>query len=253
MFDNLKILVTSDTHGNLPKITTPFDLLLICGDISPTHDHYYAYQINWFQHQFAEWINTLPFKDEWSKVVIIGGNHDFMMERINNEELKCFYITTNNRVVVLKNEEYDYEYLSDEGIKTLKIFGTPYCKIFGSWAFMISNEKLATKYSFIPENCDILMSHDAPDINNLGLISSGAYSGENAGNIVLAEAIKEKKPKFAFCGHIHSGNHMFTKENDTWLANVSYVNERYSPYYPEEQGIFVLNLDRKTKEPVFDK
>ena len=46
---------------------------------------------------------------------------------------------------------------------------------------------------------------------------------------------------------------MFTKENDTWLANVSYVNERYSPYYPEEQGIFVLDLDRNTKEPVFDK
>ena len=46
---------------------------------------------------------------------------------------------------------------------------------------------------------------------------------------------------------------MFTKENDTWLANVSYVNEGYSPYYPEEQGIFVLDLDRNTKEPVFDK
>lgn len=75
--ENLDVLVISDTHGYLPKIETPFDLLLICGDISPAHDHYYVYQINWFQHEFADWINTLPFKNEWSKVVLTGGNHDF--------------------------------------------------------------------------------------------------------------------------------------------------------------------------------
>ena len=227
--ENLDILVISDTHGYLPKIETPFDLLLICGDISPAHDHYYGYQINWFQHEFADWINTLPFKNEWSKVVLIGGNHDFSLERISNEELRCFYITTNYRVIVLKNEEYNYEYLTDEGIKYLKIFGTPYCKIFGNWAFMISNEKLEEKYSFIPEDCDILISHDAPDINNLGMISMGHYSGENAGNVPLANAIKEKKPKYAFCGHIHSGNHNLEKIDDTWMANVSYVNELYYP------------------------
>lgn len=242
----LDVLVISDTHGYLPKIDTPFDLLLICGDISPAHDHYYAYQINWFQHEFAEWINILPFKDEWSKVVLIGGNHDWFAERISNEELRCFYITTNNRTIVLKNEEFNYEYLTDEGIKYLKIFGTPYCKIFGNWAFMVSDVKLREKFSFIPEDCDILISHDAPDINNLGVISMGHYSGENAGNIPLAEAIKEKKPKYAFCGHIHSGNHKLEKIENTWMANVSYVNEHYFP----DHEILHIKINGLTKELV---
>lgn len=170
----------------------------------------------------------------------------FFLERISNEELKCFYISTDYKVIVLKNEEYNYEYLSDEGIKYLKIFGTPYCKIFGNWAFMLSNEKLKQKYSFIPEDCDILISHDAPDINNLGLISMGHWSGENAGNTVLAEAVNEKKPKMVFCGHIHSGNHELTKVDNTWFANVSYVNESY---YPSHE-ILHIKLNPITKEIV---
>lgn len=248
--EELTILVTSDTHGYLPKIETPFDLLLICGDICPVHDHYWDYQINWFQHSFRDWINTLPFKDEWSKVVLTWGNHDFVGERISKEHLECFYSATNRRVVVLRNEEYNHEYLTDEGIKTLKIFGTPYCKIFGGWAFMVSNDKLKEKFDKIPEDCDILLTHDAPDINNLGLILSGFNAGTNAGNTVLAEAIKEKKPKYVFCGHIHSGNHVFQNVDGTWMTNVSYVSESYYPYYPEEQGIFHMKLNSLTKEVV---
>ena len=170
----------------------------------------------------------------------------FFLERIGTEELKCFYITTDYRVVVLKNEEYNYEYLTNEGIKQLKIFGTPYCKIFGNWAFMVSNEKLKQIYSSIPDFCDILISHDAPDINNLGLISTGRWSGENAGNTVLSEAIIEKKPKMVFCGHIHSGNHVLTKFNNIWMANVSYVDETYHP----TNKILQIELNAITKEVV---
>jgi len=243
---NIDVIAISDTHGYLPEIKTPFDLMLICGDICPAHDHYYAYQINWFQHEFAEWIKTLPFKNPWSRVVITWGNHDFVGERISEAELLCFYITTEHKAVVLRNEECIYDYPNEEGIGTLKIFGTPYCKIFGNWAFMVSNEKLKQKFGFIPEDCDILLSHDAPDINNLGLISMGRWSGENAGNKVLAEAIKEKKPKIALCGHIHSGNHVFEKIDDTWLANVSYVDENYFPSH----DILYFQINPETKEIV---
>ena len=246
MIGNLDIIVISDTHGYLPEITKSFDLMLICGDICPTHDHYYAYQINWFQHEFAEWINKLPFKNSWSRVVITWGNHDIVGERISKSELECFYDTVNHMAVVLRNEESSFYYPAGSEEKALKIFGTPYCKKFGSWAFMTSNEKLKQKYSFIPDDCDILLSHDAPDINNLGLISMGNWSGENAGNKVLADAIKEKKPKIAFCGHIHSGNHNFEKIGDTWMANVSYVNE----YYVPDHEIFYFQLNPETKEIV---
>ena len=38
-----------------------------------------------------------------------------------------------------------------------------------------------------------------------------------------------KKPKYVFCGHIHSGNHNMQEINGTFFANVSYVDESYSP------------------------
>ena len=247
---NLDIIALSDTHGYLPEIKTPIDLMLICGDICPAHDHYYAYQINWFQHEFANWINALPYKNEWSRVVITWGNHDHVGERIGKEELECFYITTGHKATVLRNETCLFGYISNvtenaetAEIKHLTIFGTPYCKIFGRWAFMLSDERLKLKYNYMPNNCDILLSHDAPDINNLGLISMGEYSGINAGNKVLAEAIKEKKPKIALCGHIHSGNHNFENIEGTWMANVSYVNEAY---YPAHEPLhFQINPDTK--------
>lgn len=155
----------------------------------------------------------------------------FFLERITNSELTKFYKKTFNRVIVLKNEIYDYEYLDDNGINSLKIFGTPYCKIFGNWAFMVSDEKLKQKYSEMPLNCDIVISHDSPSINNLGTIQEGWQKGVNAGNFVLAEEIKIKKPKYFFSGHIHSGNHNFENVDGTIMANVSLVNEKYNPVF----------------------
>ena len=165
--DFLNIFIFSDPHGGLPKIESPFDLLLIGGDVSPAHDHYYSFQKEWFMTDFADWINSLPFNPDplfepFSKVVMIGGNHDCFLERITKHEIAEFNKKTGNRVVILKNEEYDWEYIDDNGINSLKIFGTPYCKIFGNWSFMVNNDKLKEKYSKMPYNCDILLSHDAP-------------------------------------------------------------------------------------------
>ena len=238
------VKVTSDTHGYLPTIDEPFDLLLICGDICPAHDHYFAFQKEWVENEFVNWVNGLPFKDEFARVIMTPGNHDFVFERWHQPDFDHLKRITNGRLIVLKNNVFDFEYLDDEeGIKTVKIFGTPYCKVFGNWAFMVSDEKLKEKYADIPEGVDILITHDAPSINKLGLIHEGWSAGVDAGNKVLDAAIREKKPKYVFCGHIHSGNHAFdtvnVNDNDpeddeevlVKMANASYINERYHPAY----------------------
>ena len=195
----MKILATSDTHGYLPEITEPFDLLLICGDVCPAHDHYFSYQKQWFEETFVPWVKALPFRDEWSRVVMTWGNHDFVGERLKEGDVTRLQGLADGRLVILKNKAYDFEYLDEnEGIKTLKIFGTPYCKIFGSWAFMVSTEKLHEKYSQIPEGLDILISHDSPTINKLGLIQEGWNAGVEAGNTVLDQYIRSRKPKYFF-------------------------------------------------------
>lgn len=235
----IKTFVTSDLHGNLPFITEEFDLLLICGDIVPAHDHYYAFQKEWVENEFVEWVNNLPFKNAGSKVVMTPGNHDLIFERWGDKDYQHLNTLTNGRLIVLRNKEYVFEYMTFDDLgtdthlfpvnKEIRIFGTPYCQIFGNWAFMRNKQILEKKFSEIPENIDILISHSAPEIEGYGCVYWGTPVKRDAGCPILAKAIKEKKPKYAFCGHIHSGNHELQTIDGTSLANVSYVDERYIP------------------------
>ena len=238
----IKTIVFSDPHGQLPVITEEFDLMLIGGDVCPAHDHYDWYQRDWLSTTFAEWVLSLPFKDKNSKVIFIGGNHDFYLEHEpnpNHGDYSSIYTDIlkpcGGRLVYLEDDEYVFEKPLDDGqIETLKIYGTPWCKIFGRWAFMRPNEKLAQLYDNIPEGLDILLTHDAPDIQGCGKITMGQWAGENAGNKVLAKAIKQKQPKYVFYGHIHSAPHTLTKvyKKNTHIRCVSLLDETYYPLFP---------------------
>ena len=225
----MKILATSDTHGFLPNITEEFDLFIHAGDVCPAHDHYYAFQKNWLMNEFAEWVNSLPYKNAWSKFVLVPGNHDFALERFTEPEILEFKQKCNGHLEFLRHDIYDFEFPVSDGLDTLRIFGTPYCSIFGSWAFMVSDETLEKKFSQIPEGVDILVSHDSPTTNKLGAILEGPYKDDTTGNKILAGHIKRVHPKLFVSGHFHSGNHNFENIDGTWMGNVSYVNERYSP------------------------
>jgi len=225
----MKIIVTSDTHGYLPKVEG-FDLFLIGGDVCPAHDHYYSFQEKWVETEFVDWINSLPYKNENSKVVLVPGNHDFFFERANRSTLKKLEKSTNERLKILRHNEYEFEYPVSDGLDSLKIFGTPYCSSFGRWAFMLLEDKLDEKFSKIPEGIDILLSHDSPTINLLGAIMEGPRFDLSTGNTVLAKHVKRVKPKMFFSGHFHSGNHDFDDVDGIYMANVSFVNEMYVPY-----------------------
>lgn len=210
----MKVLATSDLHGNLPEISTPADLLLICGDIVPLNIQAADRKSRrWLETDFSDWANELPV----DKVIFIGGNHDWYIYR-NQQRVKD-YFPKDGKVVYIQDEVYEY--------KGLKIYGTPWCKIFYNWAFMISDEELAEKYSLIPEGLDVLISHDAPAQNELGIIHQGWSVGTNASNSQLSVAVGEKKPRFHFCGHIHSGEHIAKKVGETTFANCSLVDESY--------------------------
>lgn len=237
----IKIIAFSDPHGNLPTITEPFDLMLIGGDICPAHDHYDWYQREWLSTTFVKWVLELPFYNSDSKVVFIGGNHDQYLDNEpnpNKGDYSSIYTDIlkpcGGRLVYLEDDEYVFEKENSDGkVESLKIYGTPWCKIFGRWAFMREDKKLEQLYDFIPEGLDILLTHDAPDIQGCGKITMGPWAGENAGNKVLAKAIKTKEPKYCFFGHIHSANHSLTKvyRKNTYIRCVSILDEEYYPSY----------------------
>jgi Icc-related predicted phosphoesterase len=243
----MKFLATSDIHGYLPNITEEFDLLMICGDICPATDHSVYYQEKWVKTIFTQWINSLPYKTAWSKVILVPGNHDFWFERMSVAQKLEIEMLCSHRMKILRHDEYEFEYPVSDGLDSLIIFGTPYCSIFGHWAFMVNDETLEKKFSQIENDVDILLSHDSPNIYGLGDVTEGPFKREGSGNPILARHIERIKPLILHTGHFHSGNKKFEERNGTWMANVCYINEDYIP----SNAVLSYNFDEETKKVVY--
>ena len=226
----MRVCLMSDLHGELPKAHDTAEVTLICGDIVPLRMQRNIPQSKkWLETEFTYWALNWPSE----RVYFIGGNHDFLFDGhyTNNDALQL-KSKTDGKLWYLDGTMI-VEHIANDG-QYYTIFGTPFCKIFGNWAFMREDENLRELYKFIPDECDILISHDAADINNLGLVPPNVWhphDSVNAGNKVLAEAIKEKKPKYYFCGHIHEGNHRVTEIDGTTMANVSLLDDHYQMVY----------------------
>ena len=218
--------ITSDLHGYLPQIQ-PCTVLCICGDIVPLN---IQRDINksekWFKKVFIPWVMATPCK----YVYFIAGNHDFYLQYLclkksRLEVYETLEKPTDGKLTFL----YDEVAHIPNGENFLNIYGTPWCHIFGDWAFMRGDDDLTYIYNKIPDFVDILLTHDAPAMNGVGMIHEGKYSGEEAGNEVLSYTILKKTPKYAFCGHIHSGEHELQTVGNTKIANTSIMNEAYKP------------------------
>ena len=227
----MKIAVISDLQGHLPIYPSPYwegieecELLLICGDILPLHCQSKAIESRlWLIDEFKPWAASLPVE----QVFFIAGNHDFWFER--NDLMAHQIFSPHDKVRYLKNEYIDY--ISSQDAKIYHIFGTPYCHIFGNWAFMRSEEILAKKFSQIPNNIDILISHDAPYGTSDICFEGWAADGRHKGCPELRDAIIASKPKYNFHGHLHSTNHGEELLGDTKVYNVSILNESYDFVY----------------------
>lgn len=222
-----KIAVTSDLHGILPEVEE-CDILLICGDIIPLwcQSNMIASE-EWFQTKFFPWCRDCSAKN----VVFIAGNHDHFLARKLAWSLEMLRPWRAQGVYYLKND-----FIELEG---LKIFGTPYCKIFGNWAFMREPERLKQYYSEIPKDLDILISHDCPyGVHDIIVEDSPWANGEHIGNPQLLDAIKDKQPKYHFSGHLHGTSHEPENIDNTISYSVSLVNEKYRAVYP----ILYLNI-----------
>jgi Icc-related predicted phosphoesterase len=208
----------SDLHGNLIDIY-PCEVLFICGDISPLRLQFNMEEMEyWITNEFLPWCEKLSCE----RIFLIAGNHDAFLER-KKEKFKSLLL--GSKVVYLENELS--EYITDNG-DCYKIFGTPYCHIFGNWPFMRTDEVLKNKFFDIPEDCDIVFSHDCPFGTGDVCLE---LNEKHRGSIPLRDAIIRSKPRYLFTGHLHSANHNCEILEDTEVYNTSIVNERYEVSY----------------------
>lgn len=151
----MEIVALSDLHGTLlPANDFPScELVCICGDISPLNiQANHRKMRKWLVNKFKPWCESLPC----DKVVFIAGNHD---SALGNLDFMYTQFPKDEKVTYLFHENYIY--VSKSG-KEYSIFGTPYCQLFGNWAFMEMDEMLEKLFLSIPQNLDILLTHDQP-------------------------------------------------------------------------------------------
>jgi len=233
----MKVGATSDLHGILPNVTEQYDLFILAGDISPLKiQGNNVLMEEWLFGEFCEWINTISTE----LVILTPGNHDFWFEKnkgrqkIKDLESKC-----NNKLKILINEYFEIWDTTIEVPRLIKIFGTPYCHLFGNWPFMRNDESLEKHFAKIPENLDILISHDPPfGVTDVDKIMHGGMHKGHLGNFELQKRIEIIRPKWVICGHIHTGQHYPQVHGDVTYVNVSLLNESYRKYF----DIFTFNI-----------
>lgn len=223
----MKICALSDLHGTLLPIEDyfePCELVCICGDIVPLNIQANSRKTRqWLVDKFKPWCESLPC----DKVIFIAGNHDF---HLSNLDFMYTQFPKDKKVTYLFHESCIY--VSKSG-KEYSIFGTPYCKLFGNWAFMEMDEILDRLYRSIPDNLDILLTHDQPFGYGDVILDEDCLwaDGSHIGNKPLLKAVLGKQPKFMFTGHLHSTEHACVEIGNTKRYNVSIKNEKYEPVY----------------------
>ena len=223
----MKIIAISDLHGYLPVINEEnVDLLLICGDIIPLdiqNNNLLSY--TWIENNFIPWCKNLLFKQKYQKIIFIAGNHDFWLEGVSPKDFRTYLFYNHNdiisRLIYLYNNSYTY--------KEKKIYGCPYTNMHKRWAFSENdNQKRYVLFNMIP-NCDILMTHSAP---NIGFVGSIIQKGLSFGDNVLQTVVMNRNIPWTFCGHIHEGDHIITKYKESnFIVNVSLLDDNYQPYF----------------------
>lgn len=221
----------SDLHGTLIPTSefTPCDVVFICGDISPLNIQANNRKMKkWLFNTFKPWCEALPCK----KVFFIAGNHDWIALR-DPDFMKTIF-PQDEKVTYLFHEATTYNH---EG-KDYTIFGTPFCRQFFNWAFMEEDEELSKLYLAIPNDLDILLSHDQPyGYGDVILQPMEWNDGSHIGNKPLLEAVFMRMPKYMFCGHLHSTTHDCVQIAQTKRYNVSikdeYYDVAYTPLYLE--------------------
>jgi len=210
------ITFISDTHTKHKAVTPELpggDLLIHAGDLTSRG---YKQEIK----EFCEWFDEL---DNYDHKIFIPGNHDFGFQ--DSPDATSEIVNSYKWITFLQD---NWIYVGEDHTKLTKIYGSPWQPEFYNWAFNLPRKgwQLKEKWDAIHNDTDILVTHGPA----YGYVDQVIGRPEHLGCELLAERIKEFKPKIHVCGHIHSGRG-YVFDGNTHYINASVLDERYNNFY----------------------
>lgn len=205
------ILVTSDIHtSGIKSINTKgASIIILAGDIMGGGMDSDEAGYRYLENEFFPWCRENGDK----QIIITAGNHDKFLFRM---------------WVMKKNLHWpsNCSYLIDKGrtIDGIKMYGTPWCLKNRPGRFEADEAKLAEIFKNIPDNLDILITHQPPYIPG-EKVDYSEWSGTHEGSKELTEVLLKKKPKVVICGHVHGGDREPIDYEGMKIMNVARVKE----------------------------
>ncbi len=215
----MRIVCISDTHNRNEEIVVPNgDVLIHSGDATTVGS---VEQLR----AFNRWFAVLPHKHK----VFVAGNHDWLFEKDNDLARRLL----DPSIVYLQD--------SSAEIDGLKIYGSPWQPRFFDWAFNLNRGyELAEKWSLIPDDIDVLITHGPPN-GILDLVPRKGWD-ENTGCEELRKRVEQiaanVRLKLHVFGHIHCGYGVHD-EFGVKFVNASTCDEQYNATQPP----IVIDLD----------
>jgi len=191
----LRIICISDTHNQTPKLP-PGDILIHAGDLTKQGTaRELERQIEWLESQSS-------FKVR----IVVAGNHDvaldenFCGDEDGARKAKKMFDRA-DQITYLCHEAQTLRIpISDGKEVSLNVFGSPYSRQNGKWAFGYQDSEANSLWEAVPDATDVLITHSPP----LGLCDL-AHGGSEDGCGELLKTLRRVRPRLHVCGHRHEG------------------------------------------------
>lgn len=207
-----RLVIFSDTHGLHDQVEVPAgDILIHAGDVTNRGT---LAQVS----AFDDFLASLPHEHK----IVIAGNHDF-----------CFEEDPAPARARLRHATYVQDYAVEK--MGLRCYGSPWQPAFFDWAFNLPRgEALREKWSRIPDDLDVLITHGPPH----GILDR-THDNRDVGCEELRARVTTIKPRLHCFGHIHEAPGVRV-EDDTLFINATTGDLAYRPVNPP----IVVDIER---------
>jgi Calcineurin-like phosphoesterase len=178
--DAVRVVCISDTHGYFPDVPEG-DLLVHAGDLSQGGARQEI-------QRTLDWLKDLPH----AKKVVIAGNHDLLLDPERGGPAHEGTSLSWHDLIYLQDSSISLRFA---GGRVLNLYGSPWTRKHGNWAFEFPRGVDEWTHTF-PDETDVLITH-MPPFSHLDM--------DGLGDEFLLREVRRIRPKLHIFGHFHGG------------------------------------------------